>query len=113
MFVACVGSLLFLNFPYFGFELGVLIGATVSIARLISIEKTVKKVLDMPEGNAKNYARVQYSIRFLLGGVILLIAATMHPTIHLAGVGVGVITMHIATYITSYLQIKEGREKRA
>ena len=91
----------------FGFILGTALVMLVNLFRLVLIERATKNILNMNNQAAVNYARLQYFLRFILGGAAVFLAAMYHPTIHLAGVGAGVIAMHIATYITSYSRLKQ------
>ena len=77
--------------------LGITFGLVFSLLKLKLMENTITKCLTMPEGKAQKYANVQYMIRYILTGVVLVIAA-LEPSINLLGVFFGLISMKVGAY---------------
>ena len=77
--------------------LGITFGLVFSVLKLKLMEKTITKCLTMPEGKAQKYANIQYMIRYILTGVVLVIAA-LEPSINLLGVFFGLISMKVGAY---------------
>lgn len=80
------------------FTIGILFGLIFSILKLMLMKNSIKKSLYMNEGKAQKYANVQYLIRYILTGIVLVIAA-LEPTISLLGVFIGLISMKIGAYM--------------
>lgn len=76
---------------------GVAFGLLFSLLKLKLMENTFGKAVQMPPAKAKNYATFHYMIRFVLTGVVLLVAA-LEPGISLAGVFFGTISMKVGAY---------------
>ncbi|MCL1819836.1 MAG: ATP synthase subunit I [Oscillospiraceae bacterium] len=81
----------------FPFILGLALTAGLNIIKVYMIDKAVVKSLDKEGKSAANYIRLQYLIRYLLTGAVL-IAAALIPFINLWGAIAGVFTMPIAAY---------------
>ncbi len=77
--------------------LGITFGLVFSLLKLKLMENTISKCLTMPEGKAQKYANVQYMIRYILTGIVLVIAA-LEPSINLLGVFFGLISMKVGAY---------------
>lgn len=81
-----------------GFTIGLLFGLIFSILKLMLMKNSIKRSVTMPEAKAQRYANVQYMIRYVLTGVVLLVAA-LEPTINLLGVFLGLLSMKVAAYM--------------
>ena len=79
-------------------SLGILFGLIFSILKLKLMERTFSKALQMPEAKARNYATFHYMIRYLLTGIVLVVAA-LETNINLVGVLTGIISMKVAAYV--------------
>ena len=80
------------------FTLGIAFGLIFSILKLMLMKNSIKRSVTMPEAKAQRYANVQYMIRYLLTGVVLLVAA-LEPTINLLGVFLGLLSMKVGAYM--------------
>lgn len=85
-------SLEFLPFMY-----GILLGAAVSISKVILLERAVNRALEMGQKKAGNYVTLQHVMRMLLSGVVLVLGAIV-PQISLWGVAVGILAFQLAIY---------------
>ena len=59
----------------FKFAYGVLFGCIFAVLKLILLERSLNKSVNMPEGQAQNYIRLHYMLRYFLTGVVLAVAA--------------------------------------
>ena len=75
--------------------LGVVFGASISILKVIMIDRLVKRVPAMEPGKAANYVRIQHFLRFGLTG-ILLVAAALAPFVDLLAAAAGVLSFQAA-----------------
>jgi len=87
-----------------GWTQGILFGLLFSLLKLGLMHVTFHKAVKMSEARAKVYATTHYVIRYILTGIVLLVAA-LEPSINLLGVILGLISMKAA----AYMQI--GRKK--
>ena len=76
--------------------LGVILGSTVSILRVVMIDRTVKKLTSMETENPSGYVSLQHILRFVVSGVIMTIAAVV-PFINTYSAAAGVLSFQAAT----------------
>lgn len=76
---------------------GVVFGTVFTALKLALIKKTIEKAIDMSKSKATKHTMGQYTIRYGLTGVVLLVAI-LEPSIELWGVFAGLFTMKIAIY---------------
>ena len=93
-----------------GYTVGLLFGLIFSILKLMLMQNSIKKSLTMPEGKAQKYANVQYMIRYVLTGVVLVVAA-LEPSINLLGVFLGLLSMKVAAYMQLF--VAKRNEKKS
>lgn len=79
------------------FVLGVLLGAVVSIIKVLLLGRVVNRAVDMERKAASAYASFQHLLRFALTGAVLLLGAFV-PAISLWGAVAGVLTYQVAAY---------------
>lgn len=84
------------------FTIGLAFGLVFSILKLMLMKNSIKKSVTMPEAKAQRYANVQYMIRYLLTGIVLLVAA-LEPTINLLGVFLGLLSMKVGAYMQLFV----------
>lgn len=77
---------------------GVLFGTIFTVLKLALIQKTVNKAIEMSKSDAEKHTMGQYTIRYILTGVVLVVAI-FEPSISFAGVVIGLFTMKIAIYV--------------
>ena len=88
------------------FAKGIVFGTVFSVLKVILLEKTLKKAVDMGQANAQNYTRLHYSIRYFLTGVVVVVAALV-KSISLPGVVLGLAAMTPAVFIAGRME-KDG-----
>jgi len=84
------------------FAKGLTLGTMFSVLKVYLLSKTLKKAISLEPANARNYARLHYTLRFLLTGVILAVSA-LEPSISFLGTCIGMLTLQIAAYSTNFL----------
>lgn len=94
------------------FTLGIAFGLIFSILKLMLMKNSIKRSVTMPEAKAQRYANVQYMIRYLLTGVVLLVAA-LEPTINLLGVFLGLLSMKVGAYMQLFVIKRTEKQTRA
>lgn len=94
------------------FTIGLAFGLVFSILKLMLMKNSIKKSITMPEAKAQRYANVQYMIRYLLTGIVLLVAA-LEPTINLLGVFLGLLSMKVGAYMQLFVIKKNEKKTRA
>lgn len=77
---------------------GVAFGTIFTALKLALIRRTVLKAIDMSKSDATKHTVGQYTIRYALTGVVLVVGI-LEPSIDFIGVFVGLFTMKIAIYI--------------
>lgn len=84
------------------FMLGVLLGSVVSIFKVLLLERTVDKALEMEQNHVKGYVRLQHMFRQLLSGIVLFMGALV-PQISLWGVVAGTLSFQLAVYNIKFM----------
>ena len=92
-------------YPFEGilpFGTGLLAGILISFAKVVLLEKSISKAVEMDDGGrAKNYANLQSILRYL-GTFALIAGAVSFPKIFgLFGIIVGILSLQLAAYITA------------
>lgn len=82
------------------FLIGLTFGTVFSILKLILLEKTLSKAMDMTGSKAINYTRIHYTLRYFLTFIVLLIA--VFRDFHIIGVIIGVLLTIPAIYIVNF-----------
>ncbi|MGI5900684.1 MAG: ATP synthase subunit I [Christensenellales bacterium] len=80
------------------FVYGVVLGSAASVVKVIILDKTVDKALNMEKKAASNYARLNHVLRLLLTAAVLVLAALV-PGISLWGAAAGILAFQAAVYI--------------
>ena len=94
---------LFITSNPIGWTTGVFLGTLIAVLKLKLMETTLSKAVTMPEGKAKAYTQRHYMFRYLLTGMVLLIAA-LTPGISLLGVFLGMLSMKVGAYTQLYMK---------
>jgi len=94
------------------FTLGIIFGLVFSILKLMLMKNAIKKAITMPEAKAQKYANGQYMIRYVLTGVVLVVAALLSTTL-LFGTFFGLMSMKVAAYLQIALNKREEQDRQA
>jgi hypothetical protein len=82
----------------------------LNIVRTAWLEIAINKALTMDETRGANYMRVQYLLRFISLGLVLLLAVYV-PFLDIFGAIFGVFTFHIAAF--AMLLITKGDDEQS
>ncbi len=82
---------------------GIIFGCVFSVLKLLLLERTLNKSVDLSGGRAKaqNYVRLHYMLRYFLTGAVLVVAATRGISA-LIGVFVCLVTLRPAIHIVNH-----------
>jgi len=112
-----VGSAVFFHFhPSFyingavPFAVGVAMATVVNIVKVIWLKKTITKTVDMETAKAaKLFFQLQYFLRIVFTGLVLLIAALAPDNIvNLLGVIIGIFTYPVAMHLIRFFIPKDA-----
>lgn len=92
------------------FALSILFGTIISIFRINLIENTMSRSVDMDNNDAKNYARIQYILRYFITGIAIFVSA-IAPYLDLITTFVCIITLQPASYFVG-LSLKNDDIKK-
>jgi len=113
-FVMIIGGALFYrSFEALPFAFGVLVTSALNVLKIIMLERTVNKTLDMEDPDSgRNYIRLQYLFRYFITAVVLVVIGIIHtrsavPVISIWGALFGIFTMQIAVIITRHMKQEE------
>ncbi|MCL2162995.1 MAG: ATP synthase subunit I [Oscillospiraceae bacterium] len=105
--IICGGAVFYRSLEAVPFAIGVMSTSALNILKAIMIERTTRKAIDLTEENeGKNYVRLQYIIRYLLTGLVL-VAAALTPFISLWGAILGIFTLQLSAIIARLMKFDE------
>ena len=81
---------------------GIALGTFVSVLKVVMLEKTLNKAVDMAPEDAKNYTRSRYTFRMVLT-IALVAVAIKIPYINVIGLIVGLLLIQPAVYIVNFI----------
>jgi len=94
------------------FSVGVVLTSALNVWKIYLLERTVTKTLNMDDPDTgKNYVRLQYLLRYILTGAVLLAAGlisyyTPHVSIAVGAI-IGLFTMQISVIIVRHMKIDD------
>nr|WP_317357445.1 ATP synthase subunit I [uncultured Tyzzerella sp.] len=97
--IVCGISVFFVN-DIKSFLIGIAFGTVFSVLKLMLIEKTLSKAMDMSGQKAVNYTRVHYTLRYFLTFAVLLVAA--YRDFNIIAVIIGILLPSPAVYIVKF-----------
>lgn len=87
--------------------LGIVLSTALNAVKVLLLERTVRRVMELETPKeSKGYISAQYIIRYLLTGVILVVAAVT-PFINLWGAIAGIFTMQAAVFFMRFTKLNE------
>ncbi|MGN1318388.1 MAG: ATP synthase subunit I [Lachnospirales bacterium] len=84
---------------------GIVLGTAISVFKVIMLEKTLNKAVDMSPEDAKNYTRTRYTYRLVLS-ILAVVVCIKIPFINVIGVIVGLLLVQPAVYIVNFFSKK-------
>lgn len=94
----------------FKYVYGIVFGMVFSVLKLMLLERTLNKSANFPEGQAQNYVRLHYMLRYFLTGAVLVVAAVKGGVSSILGVVVCLASLRPAVHIVNWQYKKQ--EKR-
>jgi len=97
-----VGAVIYRSLEALYFAVGVILTSSLNVFKVMLLERTVKKAVDMEQPDTgNNYVRLQYLLRYFLTGLVLLAAGLVSvyvepPFINIWGAVAGLFTLQIA-----------------
>ena len=85
------------SFEFLAFALGAFLTCGLNVVKIIMLERTVDKAIEMEAAHAKNYITAQYLFRLAITAVVL-VAAALAPFINIWGAAAGILTYQPAVY---------------
>lgn len=98
-------GVILLVYPFekpFAYGVGLLLGTGLSALKVILLEKSLQRSIDMEGKMAGNYANLQMVGRYFLTIAVLALAVFFRTIVGVFGVVIGIISLQIAAYITSW-----------
>lgn len=99
----------FFQINIFNFIVGMFFGTAFTVLKILLLDRTLNKAVDMPEEKAVNYTRLHYTLRYFLTGVVIVVGA-LNPRVSLLGVVVAMVLLRPSAYLTSKQEKKENNE---
>lgn len=106
--VICMVIGLFFVDSLIAWTLGIVIGVLMCIFRVFSMTKGLEKAVDMTPEDAKNYARAQYMLRYIITFAVAVIAC-YKGFANPVGVIVGLILLQPAVYIYNFIDSRANK----
>ncbi len=106
-----IGSLVYRDFakimPY---AAGLSFGTLFAILKVILLEKSISKAIDMDSKQAQGYASLAFILRFSATAVLLVVSA-LNPSIDLWGTIIGILSLQVSAYGVNFLLLREDKRK--
>jgi len=98
-------SFIFLNEPM-RWTYGYIFGGLIGILNFILLARTMERAVEMPPHKAQGYATVNYFIRFIITGVVIIVALKADYINALAAV-IGIVLIKLIILVTNLFSDKE------
>ncbi|MCL2767712.1 MAG: hypothetical protein FWE49_03175 [Synergistaceae bacterium] len=106
LIIIAAGAVYYRSLSVLPFAVGVFLMAALNVFKIIMLGRTIERAISMEEKKAGSFIRFQHLLRFLLTGLVLVIAAKT-PFISLWGAAAGIFTLQIAAYYVSFFERDE------
>ncbi|WRS26583.1 ATP synthase subunit I [Oscillospiraceae bacterium MB08-C2-2] len=90
------------------FAMGLLAGTLLSMAKVILLEKSLGRSMDMKKKQAQNYAGLQAAMRYLLTILVVVVVVFLPAVFGVFGTIIGILSLQLSAYISEYLIHKKG-----
>ena len=90
------------SLDFLPFALGAMLGVAVNVLKVIMLDRTVGKAVQMQKETVSGFIRFQHFMRFLLTGAVFAVAA-LAPFISIWGAAAGILTLQLALYFAKRL----------
>ena len=86
--------------------IGLIAGGSISILKVIMLERSMVKSIDSTAEDAANYARIQFVLRYAVTIVLLAAVVFFRQYVGLWGAIVGILSLQFGAYIASIINRK-------
>lgn len=96
--------------PFFNFFMGLLLGCVVTAIRLIIMDRSIDKSVDMSDNKAKVHYQIMFFLRY---GILILFAVVLvvfHTVFGVFGGVIGIFCMQLSAYGANYLLTKHEKK---
>lgn len=93
------------------FSIGLLAGCLTSMYKVVSMETTLSRSIDMESDKAKPYGQLQYFIRFIVTGVLVVLVVFLPNIFGMLGTVLGILSMPVGAYAAHFMLKIKGFEK--
>ena len=83
------------------YSVGIAVGCFHSVIKIILLEKTINKTLEMDKETASGIVKLHFFGRYFLTILILVVVAVFRDKSSLIGTIVGILSLQIAAYVTN------------
>lgn len=91
------------------FLLGLLVGGALSASKVILLEKSLQKTLNMDEKQAENASRAYFLGRYALTIAVLAVVVLLRQYVGIIGCAAGIVAMQIAVYVTNFWESRAAK----
>lgn len=88
--------------------LGLLLGIVTSGIRMVLLERATKQSMQKEGEAAKNYAQVQFLLRFVLSIIVLVVLFLFPQWFNLIGGIIGILSLQFAAYLAKWMLHRAG-----
>ena len=103
-------SVTFLGFPFedpLKFSLGLLLGGISSVTKVVFLDRSLGKTVDLEAENAKSMGRLHALGRYFLSVAAVLIAVVFRHTFGIIGLILGILSLQFGAYAASFFPLGE------
>ena|GEM_PF-462480 len=90
--------------------LGIVSGTFISVIRVIMLDRTLKKAVNMDKDAATLYTRAQYTLRLFLT-IAAVIAIAITKKVNIYGLVIGLLIPQPSTYLTNALMARHRKKE--
>lgn len=108
--VGIIVASIFFKGQVFSYSKGLVFGTIFAVLKLILLERSLSKSVDMNRAKAQNYVRLHYTLRYFLTGAVLAVAA-LQGFACLIGVIIGLVALRPAVYIVNSMYNKQDKNR--
>lgn len=85
------------------FVLGLFTGCLVSGIRIVLMDKSINRAVDMEEKKAKNYNQLQFLVRYFIVIAYAVLLILFHQYLGVFGGVLGLLCMQLSAYVANFL----------
>ena len=98
MLLECILGIFIADY-YISYLLGTLLGGVTSVFFIINLYQTLNKSLDMDEKNAMKHSKTGTIIRFVVIGIVIVLAFTFNQYVSVVMTFIGIMSVKFSAYL--------------